>query len=111
MEVGQQICGCVRVLSFLLQERLSIIRKVLVQEKELVSDRIVSIDRHYVRPIVRGKETKAGEFGAKVGNIQTDGISFIEHFSFKAFNEGIRLKRSGYTLSSPYAILFFKNIF
>ena len=41
------------------QKRLSIIRKVLVQEKELfegrkVSDRIVSIDRHYVRPIVRG---------------------------------------------------------
>ncbi len=79
------------------QKRLSIIRKVLVQEKELfegrkVNDRIVSIDRHYVRPIVRGKETKSVEFGAKVNNIQIDGISFIEHLSFKAFNEGIRLK-------------------
>ena len=79
------------------QKRLSIIRKVLVQEKELfegrkVNDRIVSIDRHYVRPIVRGKETKSDEFGAKVNNIQIDGISFIEHISFKAFNEGIRLK-------------------
>ena len=79
------------------RKRLSIIRKVLVQEKEMfegkkVSDRIVSIDRHYVRPIVRGKETKSVEFGAKVNNIQVDGISFIEHLSFKAFNEGIRLK-------------------
>ena len=79
------------------QKRLSIIRKVLVQEKEMfegrkVCDRIVSIDRHYVRPIVRGKETKPVEFGAKVNNIQIDGISFIEHISFKAFNEGIRLK-------------------
>ena len=79
------------------QKRLSIISKVLVQEKELfegrkVSDRIVSIDRHYVRPIVRGKETKSVEFGAKANNIQIDGISFIEHISFKAFNEGIRLK-------------------
>ena len=79
------------------QKRLSVIRKVLVQEKELfagrkVSDRIVSIDRHYIRPIVRGKETQSVEFGAKVGNIQIDGISFIEHISFKAFNEGIRLK-------------------
>ena len=46
-----------------------------------VRDRIVSIDRHYVRPIVRGKETKSVEFGAKVN-----------HLSFKAFNEGIRLK-------------------
>ena len=40
------------------QKRLSVIRKVLVQEKELfegrkVNDRIVSIDRHYVRPIVK----------------------------------------------------------
>ncbi len=59
-------------------------------EGRKVSDRIVSIDRHYVRPIVRGKETKSVEFGAKVNNIQIDGISFIEHLSFKAFNEGIR---------------------
>ena len=56
------------------QTRLSIIRKVLVQEKEpfegrKVSDRIVSIDRHYVRPIVRGKETRSVEFGAKANNI------------------------------------------
>ncbi len=81
----------------LYRKRLSIIRKILVQEKELfegrkVSDRIASIDRHYVRPIVRGKEIKSVEFGAKVNNIQIDGISFIEHLSFKAFNEGIRLK-------------------
>ena len=79
------------------QQRLSIIRKVLVLEKELfegrkVSDRIVSIDRHYIRPIVRGKEIKSVEFGAKANNIQIDSISFIEHLSFKAFNEGIRLK-------------------
>ena len=55
---------------------------------------LYSIDRHYVRPIVRGKETKSVEFGAKVNNIQIDGISFIEHLSFKAFNEGIRLKEA-----------------
>ncbi len=71
--------------------------RCLYKKKEMfegrkVSDRIVSIDRHYVRPIVRGKETKSVEFGAKVNNIQIDGISFIEHLSFKAFNEGIRLK-------------------
>lgn len=79
------------------QKRLSVIRKVLVQEKELfegrkVSDSIVSIDSHYVRPIVRGKEIKSVEFGSKVNNIQIDGISFIGHISFKTFNEGIRLK-------------------
>ena len=54
--------------------------------------RIVSIDRPYLRPIVRGKENQSVEFGAKVNNIQIDGISFIEHHSFEAFNEGVRLK-------------------
>ena len=61
-------------------------------EGRKVSDRIVSINLHYIHPIVRGKETKSVEFGAKVNNIQIDGISFIEHISFKVFNEGICLK-------------------
>ena len=79
------------------QRRFSVIQTVLEQGKNLfagkkVSNRIVSIDWHYLRPIIRGKETKSVEFGAKVNNIQIDGISFIEHISFKAFNEGVRLK-------------------
>ncbi|RGR02301.1 transposase, partial [Bacteroides sp. AF26-7BH] len=79
------------------QRRFSVIQTVLEQGKNLfagkkVPNRIVSIDRHHLRPIIRGKETKSVEFGAKVNNIQIDGISFIEHISFKAFNEGVRLK-------------------
>ena len=66
-------------------------QNALAQKKE-VKHRIVSIDRPYIRPIVRGKENKRVEFGAKVNNIQIDGISFIEHHSFEAFNEGVRLK-------------------
>lgn len=74
------------------------IRKVLVQQQEMfttgshsVADRIVSISKSYIRPIVRGKEVKKVEFGAKVNMIQFDGINFIEHLSFDAFNEGPRL--------------------
>lgn len=80
--------------------RLKIVRKVLKQQKEIfkskmsVPDRIVSISKSYIRPIVRGKEVKAVEFGAKVNMIQFDGINFIEHLSFNAFNEGIRLIQS-----------------
>ena len=62
-----------------------------MKEKE-VKHPIVSIDRPYIRPIVRGKENKRVEFGAKVNNIQIDKISFIEHHYFEAFNEGVRLK-------------------
>jgi hypothetical protein len=76
----------------------NVIRKVLSQQQEMFStgshsvpDRIVSISKSYVRPIVRGKEVKKVEFGAKVNMIQVDGINFIEHLSFDAFNEGPRL--------------------
>jgi len=57
-----------------------------------VPDRIVSLHKPYVRPIVRGKEVKPVEFGAKINMLQVDGISFIEHFSFDNFNEGTRLQ-------------------
>jgi hypothetical protein len=59
---------------------------------EQIKDRILSLRKPYLRPIVRGKETKAVEFGAKVNKLQIDGISFIEHFSYDAFNEGTRLQ-------------------
>lgn len=80
--------------------RLKLVRKVLKQQQEIfqsrmsVPDRIVSISKSYIRPIVRGKEVKAVEFGAKVNMIQFDGINFIEHLSFNAFNEGNRLIQS-----------------
>lgn len=77
-------------------KRLSVIREVLEQqtarfEGQAVKGLIVSIDKSYIRPIVRGKETKRVEFGAKVNTIQVDGINFIEHLSFDAFHEGIRI--------------------
>ncbi len=59
--------------------------------KESIPNRIVSVNKPYVRPIVRGKEIKKVEFGAKCNNILVDGISFIERLSFNAFNEGTRL--------------------
>ena len=59
--------------------------------RESVKDRIVSVSKPYVRPIVRGKEVKSVEFGAKCNNIMVDGLSFIEKLSFNAFNEGTML--------------------
>lgn len=80
-------------------DRIITITKILEQQRQLfkgekVKDRIVSIDKSYVRPIVRGKETKRVEFGAKANILQVDGINFIEHISFNAFNEGTRLLSS-----------------
>ncbi len=74
--------------------RLATTEKVLEQQKfhynnpkEPVKDRIVSLHKPYVRPIVRGKENKPVEFGIKVNKIQKGGISIIQKASYDAYNE------------------------
>ena len=81
--------------------RIRTIRKVLEQQQymfdhpsEKVAERIVSLHKPYIRPIVRGKENKAVEFGMKAHMLQCDGITYIETMSFNAFNECKRLKVS-----------------
>ncbi|WP_299898094.1 transposase [uncultured Aquimarina sp.] len=86
--------------------RVATIKKIYTQQKAYfktgakIKDRMVSISKDYVRPIVRGKEIKSVEFGAKVNKLQIDGISFIEHISFNAFNEGTRLQSTIYKAQS-----------
>lgn len=81
--------------------RLSTIEQIKKQQWSLyfgkqstIPNRIVSLHKPYIRPIVRGKEIKPVEFGARVNKLQVDGISFIEHLSFDAFHEGIRLPQT-----------------
>jgi transposase, IS5 family len=87
------------VLSGSQRNRLDTITKVKGQQWQLhfgkqstIPDRIVSLHKPYVRPIVRGKEVKPVEFGAKINMLLVDGISFIEHLSYDNFNEGTRLQ-------------------
>lgn len=86
--------------------RVATIKKIYLQQEahfrtgERIKDRIVSISKDYIRPIVRGKEVKPVEFGAKVNKVQIDGINFIEHISFDAFNEGTRLQSTVYKTQS-----------
>lgn len=77
------------------------IKTVYLQQKHLydcpktkIKDRIVSIYKPYIRPIVRGKENKPVEFGPKVHKMQVGGVSILEHVSYNAFNECKRLKIS-----------------
>ena len=80
------------------QQRRLTIKQIYDQQhqlfyfKEKPKHRIVHIEKHYIRPIVRGKEVKPVEYGAKVNKLQIDGINFIEHLSFDAFHEGNRFQ-------------------
>lgn len=77
------------------------VKKIYEQQKEMydhkkktVANRIVSLCKPYVRPIVRGKSAKEVEFGAKVQLSCVDGYLFSDHISFDNFNEGTKLKDS-----------------
>jgi transposase, IS5 family len=81
--------------------RLKTVRTILTQQRyhfgqpdKSVPNRIVSLYKPYLRPIVRGKENKPVEFGAKVHQMQIGGCNFIEHLDFEAFHEGNRLKKT-----------------
>lgn len=77
------------------------VKKVLEQQTFLMShpakelkNRIVSLPKPYIRPIVRGKEIKRVEFGMKAHLLQVDGVCLIDKLEFRAFNESTRLKLS-----------------
>ena len=84
-------------------EQYKTIKKIYCQQKLKMVDydlfkqkvgggAIVSLYKPYIHPIVRGKQKKPVEFGIKINMWQVDGLNFIEHQSFRAFHEGIRLK-------------------
>lgn len=81
------------------QERLETLRTVYHQQRQMyqtkthsIEDRVVSISRPYLRPIVRGKAKNPVEFGAKLDISVVDGYTRLETFSFDAYNEATLLK-------------------
>ena len=73
--------------------RLETIRKIYEQQKYMydnythsVENRIVSVSKPFVRPIVRGKAGKPVEFGMKLDISVTDGWTRLEYRSFDAYN-------------------------
>ena len=60
-----------------------------------VENRIVSIERPYLRPIIRGKVKAPVEFGAKFDlSIDNEGYGRIETISFDAYNESTCLQNA-----------------
>jgi hypothetical protein len=64
------------------------------EKKKSIPNRIVSLHKSYVRPIVRGKNGKNVEFGAKTSLSHVDGYMFLDYHSFENYNEGPKLQDS-----------------
>ncbi|HEY9298217.1 MAG TPA: IS5 family transposase, partial [Phormidium sp.] len=60
--------------------------------KQSISDRIVSLSQPHIRPIVRGKAGTPVEFGAKLSARCVDEYVFLDRISWDNFNESTDLK-------------------
>jgi hypothetical protein len=102
-------------------QKLLVVQEVTRQQKELyaqlgdphrrIADRIVSICKPHVRPIVRGKAAANVEFGAKLSVSVIAGKVYLDKLSWDAYNESGDLKaqaeaykaRTGYYPESIHA--------
>jgi hypothetical protein len=82
-------------------ETLETVKRIYAQQREMyqekkksIANRIVSLAKPYVRPIVRGKNGKDVEFGAKAQLSYVDGYLFVDALSFDNFNESTKLETS-----------------
>lgn len=58
------------------------------KEHRRIDDRIVSLSKPHVRPIVRGKASADVEFGAKLSVSVIEGKTYLDRISWDAYNEG-----------------------
>jgi hypothetical protein len=84
-----------------LYKKLLVISELYRQQKQMydekthsIEGRIVSISQPHLRPIVRGKEHKPVEFGAKVAIALVGGFSFMVRLDYENFSEGKYLEAS-----------------
>lgn len=59
------------------------------EKKHSIPNRIVNIHQPHIRPMVRGKQGKNVEFGAKLNASLQNGYARIDQLDFEAFNEGV----------------------
>ncbi|VAW14695.1 hypothetical protein MNBD_BACTEROID03-1341 [hydrothermal vent metagenome] len=62
----------------------------------------MNIYQPYVRPIPRGKDKAAIEFGTKISASETDGMGRVEHISWDQFNEPTDLELQVRTYRATY---------
>ncbi len=76
--------------------QLCVIKELVAQQQQMhntktrrCDDRIVSISQPHVRPIIRGKQNKAVEFGAKLSvSLNGSGIACVDELRWNSFHEG-----------------------
>jgi transposase, IS5 family len=68
-------------------------RRMYKEKSRRIDHRIVNLYQPWIRPIKRGKSGSDVEFGPKLSVSLVDGVAYVDHFSWEAFNEGTHLKQ------------------
>jgi len=91
---GWEICRDVK-------KRYEVVKRMYAQQREMIREkkrsvehRIVSVHQPQVRPIVRGKEGKEVEFGAKITMSRVGGYGMLDKIEDEAYNEASYVKES-----------------
>jgi hypothetical protein len=71
----------------------SVLYEMFGLQHRRIEDRIVSLSKPHVRPIVRGKASADVEFGAKLSVSVIDGKSYVDRISWDAYNESTDLQK------------------
>ncbi|WP_051911458.1 hypothetical protein [Methylomicrobium agile] len=79
-----------------LLHRYRVIQHLYLQQREMYRTQTHRCDQRivkpYVRPMVRGKQDKPVEFGAKLSvSLTGDGLAHVDHLRWDAFHEGLDL--------------------
>ena len=97
--VARNSSSCIGLLKQKDQQFIGTCLKVYYQQKEMYdkkihkcADRIISVFQPHIRPIVRGKSKAKVEFGPKTGVSIVRGFTFIDRYSYDAYNESEDLK-------------------
>jgi len=96
-----ELGASLQCLDRVLYKKLLVISELYRQQKQMyddktkrIEDRIVSIAQPHLRPIVRGKEHKPVEFGAKIATALVGGFSFTIQLEYDNFYEAKYLETS-----------------
>jgi IS5 family transposase len=88
IKIEQKVKNRFKVVCKLFDQQFQMYR----QKTNRIEERIVSLQRHWTRPIVRGKTgPKAVEFGPKASLSYVDGFVFLDHLSSENFPEAARV--------------------
>ncbi len=69
-------------------------QRIMYKEKHhRIENRIVNLYQPWVRPIKRGKSGSEVEFGPKLSVGLVEGVAYVDHFSWEAYNESTYLRQ------------------